>query len=108
MAVAAAIPWSVILKTLPEVVFAAKELWDRWSSRSRRAAIDPNADVKAQLGAIGERLAALEAAETDQAKLVSQIAEQLQGVARRVSIAYWLGLSALLLSCGAFLLAVLR
>jgi hypothetical protein len=53
-------------------------------------------------------LAALESAEAAQAKLVSQMAEQLQGIARRTSIAYWLGLSGLLLSCVALLLAVFR
>lgn len=108
MAVAAAIPWKVILKALPMVVVTAKELWNYWSSRPRTAAVDPNADVTTQLASVGERLAALESAETVQAKLVSQMAEQLQGIARRAAVAYWLGLSGLLLSCGALLLAAFR
>jgi hypothetical protein len=53
-------------------------------------------------------LAALESAEAAQAKLVSQMAEQLQGVARRAAVGYWLGLSGLLLSCVALLLAAFR
>ena len=108
MAVAAAIPWKVILKALPMVVVTAKELWNYWSSRPKTAPVDPHADVTTQLASVGERLAALESAEAAQAKLVSQMAEQLQGIARRAAIAYWLGLSGLLLSCVALLLAVFR
>jgi hypothetical protein len=107
MAVAAAIPWKVILQALPAVVVTAKELWDRWSSRPKTA-IDPSADVRTQLASAEERLAALESAETDQTRLLSQMAEQLQGIARRAAIAYWLGLGGLLLSCAALLLAALR
>ena len=108
MAVAAAISWKAILKALPMVVVTAKELWNYWSSRPRTAPVDPNADMTTQLVSVGERLAALESAEAAQAKLVSQMAEQLQGIARRASAAYWLGLSGLLLACLALLLAVLR
>ncbi len=108
MAVAAVIPWTVILKALPTIVVTAKELWNHWSSRPKTAPVGPNADVRTQLASVAERLAALESAETDQAKLISQIAEQLQGIARRASVAYWLGLSGLLLSCAALLLAAFR
>ena len=108
MAVAAAIPWAVILKALPTIVVTARELWNHWSSRPKAAPVDPNADVKTQLASVAERLVALESAETDQTKLISEIAEQLQGIARRTSVAYWLGLSGLLLSCVALLLAVFR
>ncbi len=108
MAVVAAIPWAVILKALPTVVLTAKELWNHWSSRPKAAPVDPNADVRTQLASVAERLAALESAETDQARLISQIAEQLQGIACRASVAYWLGLSARLLSCAALLLAAFR
>lgn len=107
MAVVAAIPWKVILRALPTVVVTARELWNHWSSRPK-APVDPSADVKTQLESAAERLAALEYAETEQTKLVSQMAEQLQGIARRAAVAYWLGLAGLLLSCAAVLLAVLR
>src|SRR6266851_2071283 len=108
MAVAAAIPWKVILQALPTLVVTAKELWNHWSSRPKTAPVDPDGDVRTQLASVAERLAALEGAETDQTKLVSQMAEQLQGIARRASIAYRLGLGGLLLSCVALLLAALR
>ena len=108
MTVAAVIPWKEILRHLPTVVLAAKELWNHWSSRPKRGPVDPNADVRTQLAAVTERLAALEAAETDQAKVVSQIAEQLQAIARRAALAYWLGLGGLLLAGVALLLAVFR
>ncbi len=108
MAIAAAIPWKVILQALPTVVVTARQLWNHWSSRPRTAPADPNADVKTQLASVAERLAVLEGAETDQAKLVTQMAEQLQGIARRAAVAYWLGLSGLALSCVALLLAAFR
>jgi hypothetical protein len=108
MAIAAAIPWKMILQALPTIVVTAKQLWKHWSSRPQTAPIDPRADVKTQLASLADRLAALESAETEQAKLMSQIAEQLQGIARRAAVAYWLGLSGLMLSCIALLLAALR
>jgi len=108
MAIAAAIPWKMIIQALPTVVVTAKELWNHWSSKPKTTPVDPNADVRTQLASVAERLAALESAETDQAKLISQIAEQLQGIARRASVAYWLGLGGLLLSCVALLLVAFR
>jgi hypothetical protein len=108
MAVAAVIPWNMILKALPAVVVTAKELWNYWSSRPKTAPVDPNADVRTQLASVAERLTALEGAETGQAKLMSEMAEQLQGIARRAAIAYWLGLDGVLLSCVALLLAAFR
>src|SRR5260221_8540402 len=102
----AAIPWKVILQALPTVVVTAKDLWNHWSSR-KSAPVDPHADVRTQLASVAERLAALESAETEQAKIVSQIAEQLQGIARRVSIAYWLRLRGLLVGCAPPLVVVL-
>ena len=108
MAIAGAIPWKAILKALPMVVLTAREMWTQWSSRPKKAPVDPNADVKTQLASVAERLTALEGAETEQARLVSQMAEQLQGIARRTAVAYWLGLSGLLLSCVALLLAAFR
>ena|SRR5579864_2787108 len=108
MAVAAVIPWKMILQALPTLVVTARDLWNHWSSRPKTAPVDPNADVRTQLASIAERLVALESAETDQARLISQMAEQLQGIARRTAVAYWLGLGGLLLSCVALLLTVFR
>jgi len=107
MAVAAVIPWKMILQALPTLVVTAKDLWKHWSSRPK-AAVDPSSDVRTQLASVAQRLEALESAETDQTRLVSQMAEQLQGIARRASVAYWLGLSGLLLACAALLLAAVR
>jgi len=107
MAIAAAIPWKMILEALPAMVVTARQLWKHWSSRPQPAPIDPAADAKTQLVSLAERLATLEGAEAEQARLMSQIAEQLQGIAHRASIAYWLGLSALLLSCFVLLLMIL-
>jgi len=64
---------------------------------------------------IEERLAAIEAHETDQDRLVERLAEQLENLAaasehlnRRVSLLLGLSAGALLLSLGALLVALLR
>ena len=46
MAVAAAIPWKVILKALPMVVVTAKELWNYWSSMPKTAPVVPNVALR--------------------------------------------------------------
>ena len=104
----AAIPWKVVVNALPAIVDTARKLFEAWLSRPKVPPVDPNADVRTQLASMMEKFAALELAELDQAKLVSQMAEQLQGIAHRASAAYWLGVGGLLLALAALLLAVLR
>jgi len=92
---------------LPTVVVTARDLWQDWSTRPKPA-LDPNADSKTQVASIAERLSRLESVETEQAKLVSQMAEQLQAIAKRVTVCYWLGLSGVALGVAAVVLAILR
>src|ERR1700716_2079243 len=105
---AAAIPWKLLIQALPHVVGGARKVWDHWSSRPKPISVDPKSDVKTQLEAITERLAALESAETEQARIISQMGEQLEGIARRVSIAYWLGFAGLTVACIALVVAAFR
>ena len=102
----AAIPWREILKAIPFVVDSAQRLWQHWSEKPKARPIDPDADLKTQLVAAGERLSALEAAEMEQAKLVAQMAEQLEAVARKAKTGYWLSVSGFALSCVALVLAL--
>jgi len=106
-AVVAAVPWKEILRTLPVILDGANRLWKYWSAKKGQA-LDPKADFKTQLLELGERLSALESAEAEQAKLVAEVAEQLQAVARRASMTYWLALGALVVSCATLLIAALR
>lgn len=74
------LPWKQLITYLPEVASAAKTVWNHWEGKPKPE-IDPNASVDRQLEAIAKRIAALEANEKEQAAVVSQIAEQLEGIA---------------------------
>ena len=78
------LPWTQIIKYLPEVASAAKIVWNQWDNKPNPE-IDPHASVDRQLEAVAKRIAALEANEKEQAALVSQIADQLQGIATGLS-----------------------
>lgn len=109
------IPWREILKTVPTVIVAAKEFWDKWNSRKHIPVVDPQSEVKTQITAIVKRIQSLEDSEVDQASLIKQITEQLQGlstgldeVANRASIGIWLSAGAFGIACIALLLAILQ
>ena len=113
--VATQIPWKELIKIIPTVVVAAKELWNKWSSKTQPPLVDPQSEMKIQIATIVGRLQALESSEVDQANLMKQITEQLQGISTgltevsdRSSIGVWLGASALVVSCITLLLVVLR
>lgn len=108
MPVAAALPWKDIIRAIPLVVTAAKSLWTFWASRPKPQPIDPSADARPQLAQLGERVSVLENAEAEQTKLMTQMAEQLQAVARRASVAYWLGVAGIALGSVAIVLSLLR
>ena len=48
-------------------------------------AIDPHAEVQAQIGTLTQRLEALEANETEQVKLIQQMAEQVNALSVAVT-----------------------
>ncbi len=108
MTIAAAIPWREILRLLPLVVATAEKIWKQVASKPKEPPVDPNADAKSQVATLAERLIQIEATQTEQAKLMSLVAEQLQGIARRAAMGYWLGLSGLVLSCLALVILLLR
>ncbi|HEY0961272.1 MAG TPA: hypothetical protein VGE69_02840 [Pseudomonadales bacterium] len=105
------LPWTQIIKYLPEVATAAKVVWNHWDGKPKPE-IDPTASVDRQLDAVAKRIAALEANEKQQAAVVSQIADQLQGIATGLSetaaqqkTALRLSIAAMLLSVGALVVA---
>ena len=108
-----ALPWKLVITHLPEVARAAKTVWNHYQGKPRPE-IDPNMSVERQLDAVAKRIAALEANEKEQALVVGQIAEQLEGIAQglketsaRQTITTRLSVVALLLSIAAMVMAYL-
>lgn len=107
--------WKEIIAIVPAVVAGAKEVYDKWSSRSKPVPVDPQSEIKSQIAAIVERLQVLEASGVDQANLAQQIAEQLQGlsaglteVSGRSSMGMWFGIGSLTVSIVALLVFIIR
>jgi hypothetical protein len=89
----AVIPWTQILNAIPLAVAAAKSLRQFWADRPRPQPLDPAADPRVQIAQLEARVAALEATEAEQTKLMEQMAVQLQAIARRLTIAYACGVA---------------
>jgi hypothetical protein len=79
--VAAKLPWKQIIASLPTVVSTAQRLWQDWRTTPTPKPIDTSASLETQILGLSKRVEALEINERTQAEVVSQIAEQLQGVA---------------------------
>lgn len=115
MAAAKKIPWEELVKLIPALVVSAKELWNKWGSNQKQPPVDTEAEIKTQIAAIIERLEVLETSKVDQANLMKQIAEQLQGistglaeVSRRSSIALLAGICSIVISLTALVTVILR
>lgn len=108
MAAVAAVPWKEILRALPVVVSTADKLWRALSSKSKKSAVDPDADLKTQIGELASRLQENEVTQTEQAKVVALMVEQMQALAARFARSYWLSLAALALACVGIVVALLR
>src|SRR5580765_1348203 len=93
----APIPWNQILNAIPLAVAAAKSLRQFWETRPTARPIDPAADPRVQIAQLEDRVRALEAAEAQQTRLIEQMAEQIQAIARRASLAYSFGIVGLAL-----------
>jgi hypothetical protein len=107
MALAAAIPWAQILKALPFVVQGAKTVL-KMSSTPKEPGIDPTQNLREQLASLAARVDGVEAAQAEQAKVLAQVAEQLQAIAIRAARGYWLAVGALALSALAVGISVFR
>jgi hypothetical protein len=79
--VAAKLPWKQIIASLPTVVATAQRLWHGWRATPKPKPIDTSASLETQVLDLSQRVEALEGNEKSQSEVVSQIAEQLQGVA---------------------------
>ncbi|MFA7384475.1 MAG: hypothetical protein WC001_13600 [Desulfurivibrionaceae bacterium] len=104
-AVAAVIPWKKVIEYAPEVLGAAKKLWEYWRNVDPKPEVDPQSEIVTQISAVVERLQRLESSEIEQSNIVKQIAEQLQGASvglidtsRKALIGLYLGIGAFILS----------
>lgn len=107
MAIAAAVPWKEILRAVPYLVDGAKTVL-KLASKPKEPPIDPAADLRTQLGTLAERVQENENAQTEQAKVVALLAEQLQAIARRSARGYWLAVTGLGLSIVALAISLIR
>jgi|GEM_PF-2877961 len=109
------IPWDQVILHGPRVLDAATAMFDKWKTRPKPEAVDPDAEVTIQLAAIVKRLQALEEAESAQAEVSKNMAEQIQGlsaglaeISKKATLASWLSGIALLLSAAALIAALTR
>lgn len=109
------IPWDQVILHGPRVLDAATAIFDKWKTRPKPESIDPDSEVKIQLAAIVRRLQALEEAQTAQAEISKNMAEQIEGMAagleqlsRKAALASWAAGGALLLSVIALIAAFIR
>lgn len=103
---AAAVPWTTIALLAIEITTAAKAAYDKWRLKAKPAPIDPHAEVQTQIGAIAQRLEALEANETAQVKLLEQMAEQVNTLSVAVTRLHKRNLAALSLACVALVICI--
>jgi hypothetical protein len=109
------IPWAQVMLHGPKVLDAATAMFDKWQSRPRPEAVDPNAEVRTQISSIVKRLQVLEEAEAAQAEVTKNMAEQVQGLSagltelsRKAALAAWLAGGALAVSVVALVVAIVR
>ncbi|GAB3546797.1 hypothetical protein GCM10027343_25170 [Noviherbaspirillum agri] len=99
------IPWSQVILHGPKVLDAATTLWDKWNSRPRPQAIDPNAESMTQMEAVLQRLQQLEEAQAASAELEKNMAQQIASLtagyaelSRKATMAIWTAAGALVVA----------
>jgi hypothetical protein len=112
--VLAKISWKQLIVLVPDVAKAAKAVWKQWEAKPKPEPVNPDASLNAQVLAVSRRLEALENNETSQSKVVSEMAEQLLGIANglketasRQALTMWLSIGAAILSVCAIIIVLL-
>ena len=103
----AALPWKEILRGATLVVSLARDLIMHQSSKPKPTP-QAESDPKSQLDVLGQRLEALEGSREEHAKVVKLLAEEVQSLARRAMIGYWIGVAGLVVGLAAIVLSLLR
>ena len=108
---ASALPWKQILKTAGVVASLAGGLWSKQGAKTKEV-VDPQtaagADVRSQLALLAQRVERAEAMGVEQARLMKMLADDVQSLARRAAIGYWVGIAGLLVALVAIAIALLR
>jgi hypothetical protein len=102
---AAALPWREIIKGATLAVSLARDVMKHQSSQPKQS-LEATGDPKSQLGMLTERTEALEASAAEQAQVVKVLAEEVQSLARRAMIGYWVGVAGVVLGIAAIALAI--
>src|SRR3569832_2444170 len=74
------IPWDQVILHGPRVLDAATAMFDKWKTRPKPEAVDPDAEVTIQLAAIVKRQQTLKETKSTQAEVSKNMAEQIQGL----------------------------
>jgi hypothetical protein len=104
----AALPLREMIVLASHVVQAASTIYQKWIARPKPEPVGPHAETRTQIAAIVQRLQTLEVLETDQVKLVQEMAQQIQSLSTRVAQTVWLAGGAVLISVVAVAAALFR
>jgi len=112
---ASSIPWKQLILLAPDIARGAKAIWGQWKSKPQPEPIDSSSSPSDQLSEISRRLLALETNEAAQSKLVSAMADQVQGIAvglretaARQAVVMWVAGVALLLAVASLVVSIVR
>jgi hypothetical protein len=94
----AALPLREMIVLASHVVQAASTIYQKWIARPKPEPVDLHAETRTQIAAIVQRLQTLEALETDQVKLVQEMAQQIERLSARLAQTVWLAGGAVVIS----------
>lgn len=101
----AALPWKEIIKGAALAVSLARDVMKHQKSRPKPPE-EAAAEGDPQFAALLQRLEVMEASSAQQAQVVKLLAEEVQVLARRAMVGYWLGVGGLVAAVIAIALAV--
>lgn len=101
----AALPWKEIIKGATIAVSLARDVMKHQKSRPQPPE-EPGAAGDPQFAGLLQRLDAIESSSTQQAQVVKLLAEEVQVLARRAMVGYWLGVAGLVAGVIAIALAI--
>jgi hypothetical protein len=102
---AAALPWREIIKGATLAVSLARDVMKHQSNKPKQS-VEATGDPKSQVEVLAQRLEAMEASAGEQAQVVKVLAEEVQSLARRAMIGYWVGVAGVVLGVIAIALSV--
>lgn len=100
----ASLPWKDILKGATLAVSLARDVMKHQSAKPAKDAAAP--DPESPLGLLAQRIEVLEASSQEQAQVVKVLAEEVQSLARRAMIGYWVGFAGVVLAIIAIALSL--